>query len=128
VTLTVTDDDGAVNSTTSTKEVLNRLPVAIFTESAETVYVGQPISFNASNSYDLDGWIAQYFWDFGDGTNTTGVSVEHAYSTNGSYTVTLTVFDDDGASDMASATKTIILNEKPDRIRRNSLHRGADHL
>jgi len=113
VTLTVTDDDGATDTTTSTKTVLNRPPVPSFTESVETVYTGEVIYFNATESYDADGSIVSYFWDFGDGINATGIVVEHAYSINGTYTVTLTVSDDDDASDSTSATKTILWNEKP---------------
>jgi len=113
VTLTVTDDDGAADNATSTKTVLNKPPVASFTESSETVYIGQPIIFNASDSYDLDGTIISYFWDFGDGTNATSIVVEHTYFINGTYTVTLTVSDDDDASDATSATKTILWNEQP---------------
>ncbi|MCK4477127.1 PKD domain-containing protein, partial [Candidatus Bathyarchaeota archaeon] len=112
VTLTVTDDDGATNTATSTKTVLNRPPVAMFTESAETVLTGETIYFNASQSYDLDGWIASYFWDFGDGTNATGVVVEHTYSNNGVYTVTLTVTDDDNDTATTTAIKTV-LNRPP---------------
>jgi len=113
VTLTVTDNDGAIASTNATKTVLNRPPIANFTESTETAYVGEPITFNATDSYDADGTIVSYFWDFGDGTNTTGVIVDHSYTNNGTYTVTLTVIDDDGATDSVNATKTILLNEPP---------------
>ncbi|NIO63389.1 MAG: PKD domain-containing protein, partial [Gammaproteobacteria bacterium] len=113
VTLTVTDNDGSADTATSTKTILNRSPVAVFTESTETAYVGEPITFNASGSYDLDGYIATYFWDFGDGSNGTGTVLEHTYSTNQTYTVTLTVTDDDGTSDSALSTKTILQNESP---------------
>jgi len=112
VTLTVTDDDGATDSITATKTVRNRPPVASFTESAHTVDTDETISFDASDSYDPDGTIVSYVWDFGDGTTGTGVSVQHAYSQDGSYTVTLTVTDDDGATDTAEATKTV-LNRSP---------------
>ena len=108
VTLTVTDDRGAPNSVTATKTVLNRNPVPSFTESLETAYVGGNIEFNASASYDPDGNIVSYFWDFGDGANASGVSVDHAYAVDGTFTVTLTVTDDDGDSSIAQATKTII--------------------
>jgi len=113
VTLTITDNDGATGLATATKTVLNKPPVAIFTESAETVYVGEPITFNATNSYDPDGMIVSYFWDFGDGANATGITVNHAFATNGTFTVTLTITDDDGATDSASSTKTILMNESP---------------
>jgi len=111
VTLTVTDDDGAMASTTSTKTVLNRQPVAIFVESAETVYTSETITFNASASYDPDGSVVSYFWDFGDGANSTGVTVSHFYADNGTYTVTLIVTDDDGATDSATSTKYV--NNRP---------------
>jgi PKD repeat protein len=113
VTLTVTDDDGATASTTATKTILNRPPTAVFTESAETVYMGQVIYFNASDTYDVDGYIVSYYWDFGDGSNATGVTVEHTYEINGTYTVTLTVTDDDGATNSTSSTKTILWNDSP---------------
>jgi len=112
VTLTVTDDDGATDTATSIKTVLNRPPAAIFTESAETVYTGEVIYFNASDSFDVDGTVVSYFWDFGDGSNATGVLVSHAYAGKGTYTVTLTVTDDDGVSASTKAIKTIL--KRPD--------------
>jgi len=108
VTLTVTDNDGATDSAYATKTVLNRPPIASFTESAETVTVGEFITFNALSSYDPDGFITSYYWDFGDGTTAIGVVVTHAYATQGTYTVTLTVTDDDGATATVTAIKTVI--------------------
>jgi PKD repeat protein len=107
VTLTVTDDDGETATATATKTILNRIPTASFTESAETVYTGETIYFNASNSYDPDGTIVSYFWDFGDGTTGTGVTVEHAYADDGLYIVKLTVTDDDGATATTTAAKAV---------------------
>jgi PKD repeat protein len=112
VTLTVTDNDGATDSAHATKIVMNRPPVASFTETAEIVDTEETISFDASDSNDPDGYIVDYSWDFGDGTKGTGVSVQHAYSQDGTYTVTLTVTDNDGATDTTSATKTV-LNQSP---------------
>jgi PKD repeat protein len=106
--LTVTDDDNATDSTTAVKTVLNRNPVATFIESSETVYVNEIITLNASSSYDADGSIINYFWDFGDGINTTNVVVDHSYAQDGNYTVKLTVTDNDGATASATATKTVL--------------------
>jgi len=86
----------------------NKPPVASFTESAETVYTWEVIVFNASDSFDPDGTIVCYFWNLGDGTNATGAITEHEYTDDGNYTVTLTVTDDDGATDEASSTKTVL--------------------
>ena len=108
VALTVTDDDGAASRDTATKTVLDRAPVASFTESATHVFTDETIAFNASDSYDPDGIIVSYFWDFGDGTNATGVTVNHAYAHNGTYTVTLTVIDNDGMSTSTNAIKTVL--------------------
>jgi PKD repeat protein len=112
VTLTVTDDLGATDTETATKTVLNRLPTASFTESANTVLTGETIVFNASQSYDPDGTIVNYLWDFGDGTNTTGEVVNHSYDDDGNYTITLTVTDDDGATNSTSSLITV-LNRPP---------------
>jgi len=107
VTLTVTDDDGATNSTSITKTVLNRPPIASFTQNATTVDTGEAIHFDASGSSDLDGDIATYFWDFDDLTDETGVTVDHVYTEGGNYTVTLFVTDDDGATSTFSVEITV---------------------
>jgi len=107
VTLTVIDDDGAIASSRADKTVSNRPPVASFTENATVVKKGEVIHFDASGSYDSDGSILSYFWNFGDDTNATGMVVDHAYAEDGNYTVILTVTDNDGASSSLSATKTV---------------------
>jgi len=107
VTLTVIDDDGATASTSAVKTVSNRPPVAFFTENATKVEKGEVIHFDSSESYDLDGDIVSYFWDFGDETNSTDEKVDHSYAEDGNYTVTLTVTDDDGASSYMSETKIV---------------------
>lgn len=61
---------------------------------------GAASAFDASGSTDLDGVVARYTWDFGDGTTRTTASphVTHAYATSGRYTATVTVTDDEGCS------------------------------
>ncbi len=51
------------------------------------------IEFDASGSFDPDGNIANYLWDFGDGENGTGISPIHKYAAPGTYTVTLEITD-----------------------------------
>jgi KaiC/GvpD/RAD55 family RecA-like ATPase/PKD repeat protein len=77
-------------------------PKASFTYSPETLRVNETVTFNASTSYDPDGNIVSYIWDYGDGFNETGMIVKHAYTMEGNYTVTLTVTDDDGFTDSYS--------------------------
>ncbi len=68
---------------------------------------GREITFDASASYDPDGYIVSYTWNFGDGTTAEGKVVTHAYADNGVYTVTLTVKDNAGATDTDTVTATI---------------------
>ena len=60
--------------------------------------VNAPVAFDAGRSFDVDGTIVAYAWDFGDGATATGVATTHAYATRGVYTVRLTVTDDSGAT------------------------------
>ncbi len=55
--------------------------------------VNSSISFNASETIDIEGDTLTFSWDFGDNTTGTGMVVSHSYESNGSYWVTLTVSD-----------------------------------
>jgi len=63
------------------------------------ISVGSTIHFSGAGSYDKDGYIISYSWDFGDGSTATGDVVSHVYSKLGQYTATLTVKDNRGAED-----------------------------
>ena len=73
-----------------------------------TGYIVEPIVFNGTNSFDLDGDINQYYWNFGDGNTGNGSIQTHAYSAKGTYTVTLTVTDNDDNINSDIATVSII--------------------
>jgi len=91
----------------TTLGTLNQPPIASFTYYPENPLLGEQITFDASSSYDSDGNITNYEWDFGDEniTSTTHEILNHSYSEAGSYEVTLTVTDNEGA--MNSTTKII---------------------
>ena len=94
--------------------VPNQPPVANAGDDV-SVAVGETITFNASGSYDPDGNITNYEWDFGDGTNATGMIVNHTYANAGVYTVTLTVTDNKGDTGTDTLTAVIwVPEEKPD--------------
>ncbi len=85
--------------------LFNEKPVAKFTYSPAEFFAGKDVvSFDASRSYDPDGEIVSYTWDFGDGTGAKEVRVKHKYATPGNYTVTLTVEDNFGATAEFSQT------------------------
>jgi len=69
--------------------------------------VGSAISFDGTYSYDPDGTIVSYDWDF-DGEVGTGATVSHTYDSVGTYTATLTVTDNEGATDIDTVTVTVI--------------------
>lgn len=76
----------------------NEPPVASFELSADEVYVGETVIFDASSSFDPDGAIVSYEWDFGDDSTGQGKVVSHAYTQPGEYKVTLTVRDERGGT------------------------------
>jgi PKD repeat protein len=110
VTLTVTDDGGATNTTTrpvtATDPPPNVAPTASFTAD---------VQLNAatltSTSTDSDGTITASAWDFGDGTTGSGATVQHSYTAAGTYNVTLTVTDDDG--DTGTITQPVPVADPP---------------
>jgi hypothetical protein len=65
------------------------------------------VEFDASASYDTDGTINSYVWDFGDGTNGTGITTTHTYTKNGNYTIKLYVYDDEGEQGYSRNTITV---------------------
>ena len=87
--------------------------------------LGSPVLFNGSGSSDSDGTIASYSWDFGDGASGTGVSPSHIYGTDGTFTVSLTVTDNDGATDTASTTATIALGNQAPTADPNGPYNGT---
>jgi PKD repeat protein len=73
------------------------------------------VSFSSSGSFDPDGQIVFYAWNFGDGSTSTAAQPSHTYSEPGVYTATLTVTDNDGlsASDSVQITVQNPANQPP---------------
>jgi serine protease len=92
-----------VNALDGTPPAENQPPVASFT----VVCDGLACSFDGSGSTDVDGHVVSYAWTFGDGVAASGTPVAHTYAASGSYTVLLTVTDDDGATGSTSKVVTV---------------------
>ena len=86
-------------------------PVAVADAEKGVVLPGEELNFTGSDSYDEDGDIVSYDWDFGDGNSSSEADPTHAYATYGTYIVSLTVTDDDGAN--STTTLTIYVNAPP---------------
>ena len=72
-----------------------------------TGYVGVSLLLNASKSYDPDGSIVNYIWNFGDGKRDFGITVQHTYQNKGIYNISLEVVDSNGSIAMAYSSATI---------------------
>jgi subtilisin family serine protease len=78
-------------------------PTANFTASC-----GQLTCAFTDTSTDPDGTVTAWSWSFGDGTTSTERNPSHAYAAMGSYTVRLTVTDNQGAT--GTTTQTVSLS------------------
>jgi len=113
VTLVVRDDDANTSpAATQGVAVSNATPTAMFKVSPAKPRVAVSTVFDASGSYDVDGLIVSYAWDFnGDGiydAEGTLSEVEHVFTEPGATTVTLKVTDDEGASSILQKSLTVL--------------------
>ena len=82
---------------------VNQPPVAAFGFNCTDL----TCTFDASGSSDADGTVVSYDWDFGDGNAASGPTVQHTFAAGGTFTVVLTVTDDDGGSDTDSQAVSV---------------------
>jgi len=90
---------------------MGKAPYSTFTYSPANPVAEEDVTFNASESYDPDGFIADFSWNFGDGStaNVTSPITSHMFSTSGNYLVSLTAVDNDGFN----STKTTLIGVAP---------------
>ena len=92
---------------------VNARPVASFTYAPTAPMETQEIVFDAGHSYDPDGVLSTITWTFGDGTSTTGIQATHTYATAGTYHITLSITDNQGAATTTTQTITITAFNQP---------------
>lgn len=112
VYLTVIARNGATDQAATTVYVHSQPPVARFTVSPSTAKVNNHLTFDAGTSYDPDGTIAEYGWDFGDGSwlTTTDPVTTHAYRDIGQYLVTLVVKDHEGDTSVPEPRPVVVVS------------------
>ena len=94
--------------------VQNHAPTADATAGEPyTGFARGEITFDGSRSYDRDGRIVFWKWNFGDGVTESGETVKHSYASPGNYTVILTVTDNKGATDSYTTTAVITVGNNP---------------
>jgi subtilisin family serine protease/chitodextrinase len=102
----VTDNGGIAVGSQVISIKINQPPVA----SAGGPYngvAGNALQFNGGGSRDQDGMITLYQWNFGNGNSATGATPSYVYPTAGTYNVTLTITDNNGATNSAKTTAVI---------------------
>ena len=124
ITVTARDSSGNTNSDssgyfavrdTTAPPVPNQPPVAVAKSDKTTGSKPLTVRFDGSGSYDNDGTISSYAWDFGDGVSSNKAKPIHTYTQVGTFTAVLTVTDDDGAigTDQVKITVTAAANMSP---------------
>src|SRR5262249_39658537 len=104
VWLIVMDDRAALGATFQN---VNQPPVVSFT----TTCAGLTCMFDGSGSYDPDGVIVGGLWDFGDSQGGSPLTTTHTYLAAGTYIVTLSLIDQDGAK--TSYSQSVTVNAPP---------------
>src|SRR5262249_21135384 len=121
-----TGDDNDLTQTTRSKELqyedldgkcriarINQAPTASIGMISGTLKEGSAVTFSGTDS-DPDGDAVTLAWDFGDGSPTaSGASVQHTFTDNAKYTVTLTPTDALGAKGAGTTRMVTIANALP---------------
>ena len=98
---------------------VNEAPIA---EIATTPMMGQAplvVVYGGSHSFDPDGTIVTYDWDFGDGSRANGEIVSHVFTQAGTYTTVLTVVDNAGETATAEVVITVDVGPQTELILNN---------
>jgi len=83
------------------------IPPFARTDGPYTSSEGSAAAMSAAASFDPNGTVVSYAWNFGDGAGASGQSVSHLFTQDGTYTVTLVVTDNDGLTDEITTTATV---------------------
>ncbi len=115
VRLTVHDDSGDPQAVDydELRVLVNAPPIPL---PGPPIYTSPKLSvtFDAGMSFDPDGEITGYIWQFSDGTSSEKAKVEHTFAAPGLYVATLTVIDDSGVENgIAHASVNVHVNHQP---------------
>ena len=110
VSVKIIDDLNDITTVYYLIEVINRLPIVEFSIEPENGDTRTIFGFT-DQSHDNDGEVEAWLWDFGDSDSTDSQNPEHRFALPGIYTVTLTVYDDQGGFN--STSKTITVDNSP---------------
>jgi len=112
VTLTVVDNDGTTGTSTIVVNVTYNPPHVVL-DIPEVFVVDIPVTLTAADSYDVDGSIAEFFWNMGDGTLFRNATLTHAFNRSGEFVIRVMVIDDDGLNALESMVVNVRENADP---------------
>ncbi|NOT49750.1 MAG: PKD domain-containing protein [Chitinophagaceae bacterium] len=124
VTLVTTDVNNCTNTVTRTNYIRINGPVADFSATNTNGCVGLLTTFNDASTGDGTNGLANWQWDFGDGTiqNFSGPPFTHTYNMAGTFSVKLVVTDAAGCQDSLTRVNIIITTDPvPDFISADTL-------
>lgn len=101
--------------------ILDQHPVPIIDTDMMEPHVGKAVRFSGARSYDPDGVINQYSWEFGDGAFALGPVVSHVFTSLKTYIVRLTVIDDGDFYNLTTTMVTMVDTPPVARISASSL-------
>ncbi len=114
VSLTVTDSGGSSVIVEKTITITSgEIPVAAFTYTPDPIRAGDSITFDASISYDSDGTIEEYKWNFGTGFVRDGMQTTWTFPSAGQASVTLKITDNSGNVVLLTKEITVVGNIAP---------------
>lgn len=93
------------------------IPVATISSHPSFLNASEIVIFSAVGSYDPDGEIVTYYWDFGDGSASSGPEVSHSYAEQGVYITTLKVTDDRGLHSIDMVETIVLSSITPETIK-----------
>lgn len=99
-------DDSSTKAPLDPTPAANAAPIAAASVKGEPV-AGFPFKLDGSASADSDGTVGAWHWDLGNGTVLDGKTAEAKYASAGTYTIKLTVTDDDGATGATTVDVTV---------------------
>ena len=115
VKLQVRDNDGAKSTDSYVISIIvlkeDQHPPIAEANGPYEAFINENISFNATDSYDPDGAIVLYCWDFGDHNTSSSKNPIHSYAEPGEYIAILTVTDNDNLTDSAVASVRVHIKD-----------------